>query len=75
MAEAGAWSLANLAQGLRDLIFPPACPACGGPVEPEAFLCPACAEQVQAPRPRLPHLRAARPRLALPGLRRRAPGL
>ena len=59
MAEAGAWSLANLAQGLRDLLFPPACPA--------------CAEQVQPPpRPGLPHLRAARPRLALPGMRRRA---
>jgi ComF family protein len=49
MAEAGAWSLANLAQGLRDLLFPPACPACGGRVEPAAFLCPACAEQVQPP--------------------------
>ena len=47
MATRGAQALANLAHGLRDLFFPPACAACGGPVEPDEFLCPACLEQVE----------------------------
>lgn len=47
MATGGTRALANLAHGLRDLFFAPACAACGGPVEPDEFLCPACLEQVE----------------------------
>ncbi|MBU4277101.1 MAG: ComF family protein [Proteobacteria bacterium] len=49
MATGGAQALANLAHGLRDLFFAPACAACGGAVEHDEFLCPACREQVSPP--------------------------
>ncbi|MCB2192257.1 MAG: ComF family protein [Deltaproteobacteria bacterium] len=48
MANRGAPALANLAHGLRDLFFPPACAACATAVGPDEFLCPACLAQVKA---------------------------
>lgn len=47
MATRGARALANLAHGLRELFFPPACAACGAAVGPDVFLCAACLEQVE----------------------------
>ncbi len=47
MAARGGQALANLAAGLRELLFPPACAACGAAVDPQDFLCPACQEQVR----------------------------
>ncbi len=47
-ALSGGPSLARLARALRELIFPPACLGCGGPLEEgEPFLCPACAARVE----------------------------
>ena len=39
--------LANLGQGLRDLLFPPACAGCGAPVGQDQFLCPGCEASVE----------------------------
>lgn len=47
MGARGGQALANLAHGLRDLLFPPACAACGAPVGQDEFLCPACQGQVE----------------------------
>jgi len=47
MGGGGAAALGNLGRGLRDLLFPAACAACGAPAAGGGLFCPACAAQVE----------------------------